>query len=58
MIGLRKEWQQSEDSWLQDSEATGGQDVPLLLEACWRTVHDAAYACVRACVTLSVKTHR
>lgn len=59
MIGWREEWGLREDGWLQESEATGGQDVPLLVEACWRTGHDAVYACVTVCATLSVsiKTH-
>ena len=67
VTGSRKKWWLREDGWLQESKATGGQVVPLLVEACWRTGHDAAceHVCVCVCVfvcvcetlSVSIKTH-
>lgn len=47
VIGGGEKWWLREDGWLQELEATGGQDVPLLVEACWRTGHDVACVCER-----------
>lgn len=52
-----EKWWLREDGWLQESEATGGQDVPLLVEACWKTGHDAASVCVRVCVCDTVSLY-
>lgn len=54
VIGRREKLWLREDGWLQKSEATGGQDVPLLVGACWRTGHDAGSVCVRVHVRARV----
>jgi len=54
MMGRREKRWLREDGWLQESEATGGQDVPLLEEACWRTGHDAHSVCVCVWVCVAV----